>query len=106
MRTATWSYGGVHRARIFFQTADGHRLIGPGQGVVLELGGQGQVGNKPVGLVVHPAPGHPDGTLANALLYHCGSSLSGINMPPSTTQISATLNTAKRMNNTLNISTT
>ena len=35
--------------------------------------------NKPVGLVVHPAPGHPDGTLVNALLYHCESSLSGIN---------------------------
>ena len=35
--------------------------------------------NKPVGLVVHPAPGHPDGTLVNALLYHCGSSLSGVN---------------------------
>ena len=35
--------------------------------------------NKPVGMVVHPAPGHPDGTLVNALLYHCGSSLSGIN---------------------------
>ena len=35
--------------------------------------------NKPVGLVVHPAPGHPDGTLVNALLYHCGQSLSGIN---------------------------
>lgn len=35
--------------------------------------------NKPVGIVVHPAPGHPDGTLVNALLYHCGSSLSGIN---------------------------
>ena len=35
--------------------------------------------NKPVGLVVHPAPGHPDGTLVNALLYHCGKSLSGIN---------------------------
>ena len=35
--------------------------------------------NKPVGLVVHPAPGHPDGTLVNALLYHCGDSLSGIN---------------------------
>ena len=34
--------------------------------------------NKPVGLVVHPAPGHPDGTLVNALLYHCGDSLSGI----------------------------
>ena len=35
--------------------------------------------NKPVGLVVHPAAGHPDGTLVNALLYHCGESLSGIN---------------------------
>ena len=34
--------------------------------------------NKPAGLVVHPAPGHPDGTLVNALLHHCGSSLSGI----------------------------
>ena len=34
--------------------------------------------NKPTGLVVHPAPGHPDGTLVNALLYHCGNSLSGI----------------------------
>ena len=34
--------------------------------------------NKPTGLVVHPAPGHPDGTLVNALLYHCGESLSGI----------------------------
>ena len=33
--------------------------------------------NKPTGLVVHPAPGHPDGTLVNALLYHCGDSLSG-----------------------------
>ena len=35
--------------------------------------------NKPAGLVVHPAPGHPDGTLVNALLYHCKNSLSGIN---------------------------
>ena len=34
--------------------------------------------NKPVGMVVHPAPGHPDGTLVNALLHHCGDSLSGI----------------------------
>lgn len=34
--------------------------------------------NKPSGLVVHPAPGHSDGTLVNALLYHCGDSLSGI----------------------------
>ena len=35
--------------------------------------------NKPVGMVVHPAAGHPDGTLVNALLYHCEKSLSGIN---------------------------
>ena len=34
--------------------------------------------NKPKGLVVHPAPGHPDGTLVNALLHHCGGSLSGV----------------------------
>lgn len=34
--------------------------------------------NKPRGLVVHPAPGHPDGTLVNALLFHCGASLSGV----------------------------
>ena len=34
--------------------------------------------NKPVGMVVHPAAGNPDGTLVNALLYHCGDSLSGI----------------------------
>ena len=35
--------------------------------------------NKPKDLVVHPAAGHWDGTLVNALLYHCGDSLSGIN---------------------------
>lgn len=34
--------------------------------------------NKPVGMVVHPAAGNPDGTLVNALLYHCGTSLSGV----------------------------
>lgn len=34
--------------------------------------------NKPVGLVVHPAPGHPDGTLVNALLNHCGDNLSNV----------------------------
>ena len=33
---------------------------------------------KPAGLVVHPAPGNPDGTLVNALLAHCGDSLAGI----------------------------
>ncbi len=35
--------------------------------------------NKPQGMVVHPAPGNYEGTLVNALLYHCKDSLSGIN---------------------------
>lgn len=35
--------------------------------------------NKPKGMVVHPAPGNYSGTLVNALLHHCGDSLSGIN---------------------------
>lgn len=35
--------------------------------------------NKPKGMVVHPAPGNYTGTLVNALLYHCGEHLSGIN---------------------------
>ena len=34
--------------------------------------------NKPAGMVVHPAPGTPSGTLVNALLHHCGDSLSGV----------------------------
>ena len=34
--------------------------------------------NKPAGMVVHPAPGSPDGTLVNALLAHCGDALSGV----------------------------
>jgi len=34
--------------------------------------------NKPVGMVVHPAPGTPSGTLVNALLAHCGADLSGV----------------------------
>ena len=35
--------------------------------------------DKPKGMVVHPAPGHYEGTLVNALLYHCKNELSGIN---------------------------
>jgi 23S rRNA pseudouridine1911/1915/1917 synthase len=35
--------------------------------------------NKPRGMVVHPAAGHTDDTMVNALLSHCGDSLSGIN---------------------------
>ena len=53
----------------------------PPQDIPLDVGYEDDdviVGNKPTGLVVHPAPGHPDGTLVNALLHHCGDSLSGI----------------------------
>lgn len=35
--------------------------------------------NKPKGMVVHPAAGHSSGTLVNAVMYHCGQNLSGIN---------------------------
>ena len=35
--------------------------------------------NKPQNMVVHPAPGHYTGTLVNALMFHCGDNLSGIN---------------------------
>ena len=35
--------------------------------------------NKPSGMVVHPAPGHPSGTLVNAVMFHCRGHLSGIN---------------------------
>ena len=35
--------------------------------------------DKPKDMVVHPAPGHPDGTLVNAIMYHCRDRLSGIN---------------------------
>ena len=50
--------------------------------------------DKPAGLVVHPAAGNPDGTLVNALLHHCGGSLSGIGelpVPASSTGSTRTL---------------
>lgn len=56
-------------------------LAARGQEIALDVvyeDGDVIVVNKPAGLVVHPAPGHPDGTLVNALLYHCGDSLSGV----------------------------
>ena len=51
--------------------------------------------DKPKGMVVHPAPGHPEGTLVNALLAHCGGSLSGI-AAPSTPRSAATPSGARR----------
>lgn len=53
----------------------------PAQNIPLDVvyeDGDVIVVNKPRGMVVHPAPGHPDGTLVNALLYRCGDSLSGV----------------------------
>ena len=49
--------------------------------------------NKPKGMVVHPAAGNPDGTLVNALLYHCAGRLSGITakcVPASCTALTRT----------------
>lgn len=46
---------------------------------ILYEDGEVIVVNKPQGMVVHPAPGHTSGTLVNALLFHCGKELSGIN---------------------------
>ena len=60
------------------QVQDSH--IGP-QGIPLDVVFEDDdlvVINKAVGMVVHPAPGSPDGTLVNALLHHCGDSLSGV----------------------------
>lgn len=59
-----------------------HRLSIVPQDIPIEIvyeDGDLLVVNKPKGMVVHPAPGHPNGTLVNALLYHCQGRLSSIN---------------------------
>ena len=81
------------------EAANKKRLIKPGDRIILEVpepreceirpedipldivyeDGDLLVVNKPKGMVVHPAPGNYEGTLVNALLYHCKGSLSGIN---------------------------
>ena len=61
---------------------DPEPLLIPAENIPLDIVYEDQdliVVNKPKDMVVHPAPGHKSGTLVNALLYHCGSSLSGIN---------------------------
>ncbi|WP_146346846.1 RluA family pseudouridine synthase [Falsiphaeobacter marinintestinus] len=60
------------------QSEDSH--IGP-EDIPLEIIFEDEdliVVNKPAGMVVHPAPGTPSGTLVNALLHHCGDDLSGV----------------------------
>lgn len=68
--------------RVAFTPVEARPLAVEPQNIPLEIvyeDGDLLVVNKPKGMVVHPAPGNPDGTLVNALLYHCGDSLSGIN---------------------------
>ncbi len=68
--------------QIFFTIPVVEEPIPAGQDIPLDVvyeDDQLIVINKPAGMVVHPAPGNPDGTLVNALIHHCGDSLSGIN---------------------------
>ena len=54
----------------------------PAQDIVLDILYEDQdllIVNKPKNMVVHPAPGHYEGTLVNAVMYHCRGELSGIN---------------------------
>ena len=54
----------------------------PGEAIALDIAYEDDdliVVNKPAGMVVHPSNGHERGTLVNALIHHCGASLSGIN---------------------------
>ncbi len=69
---------GAHIAISVAEADESH--IGP-QDIPLEVVHEDDdliVVNKPAGMVVHPAPGSPDGTLVNALMHHCGESLSGV----------------------------
>ncbi|PHZ85231.1 RluA family pseudouridine synthase [Paremcibacter congregatus] len=68
--------------QFFFTLPDTTEPVPVGQDIPLDVvyeDDQLIVINKAAGMVVHPAPGNPDGTLVNALIYHCGDSLSGIN---------------------------
>ncbi|QAT49839.1 RluA family pseudouridine synthase [Caproiciproducens sp. NJN-50] len=76
------SYRCVEGDRIEIMIPDPAPLSAVPEEIPLEIAyedGDLLVVNKPKGMVVHPAPGHPDKTLVNALLAHCGASLSGIN---------------------------
>ncbi len=70
--------GQVLSVRVADPDGQGDMVPTPGPLDIVYEDGDVIVVNKPKGLVVHPAPGHPDGTLVNALLHHCGASLSGI----------------------------
>jgi 23S rRNA pseudouridine1911/1915/1917 synthase len=73
--------GGSRQGRYTRSSARAGRDVDAGAGYPLDIVYEDAdvlVVNKPRGMVVHPAPGHPEGTLVNALLAHCGDSLSGI----------------------------
>ncbi len=68
-------------ARIAFEAPQAEELTIVGEDIQLAVVYEDEhliVIDKPAGLVVHPAPGHAAGTLVNALIRHCGASLSGI----------------------------
>ncbi|MBR2526922.1 MAG: RluA family pseudouridine synthase [Blautia sp.] len=68
--------------RIIIRLPEPEELIVEAQDIPLDIYYEDEdilVINKPKGMVVHPAPGHTDGTLVNAILYHCRERLSGIN---------------------------
>ncbi len=71
----------VEGARIAFEAPEAEESPLLGEDLPLEVIYEDEhliVIDKPAGLVVHPAPGHADGTLVNALIRHCGASLSGV----------------------------
>ena len=70
--------GQVLSVRVADPDGQGDMVPTPGPLDIVYEDGDVIVVNKPVGMVVHPAPGHSDGTLVNALLWHCKGSLSGI----------------------------
>jgi len=75
------SYRVKYRDQIFFTLPVSEDPLPVGQDIPLDVvyeDDQLIVINKAAGMVVHPAPGNPDGTLVNALIHHCGDSLSGV----------------------------
>ncbi len=81
-RAAAKNYRLHAEDRVAFSLPEAKPLEVAAQNIPLDVvyeDGDLLVVNKPKGMVVHPAPGNFDGTLVNALLYHCGDSLSGIN---------------------------
>lgn len=81
-KTVSKSTKTAQGAKVTLCLPDPKPLETPAQEIALDIVYEDDcllVVNKPKGMVVHPAAGNPDGTLVNALLYHCGENLSAIN---------------------------